>query len=122
MGKKVDDSVPDAALNEIASSVEMYICTAEPTDRADAIALSLIAARALGPGDYTIADGDASGRKVTVAAQASIPLTGTGTADHVALCTATLLKHVTTATPQLLTSGGTVSTPAYDASEFEDPV
>ena len=122
MVKKVDDSVPDAALNVIAGATEMYICSGvgEITNRADAIARSL-ADTTLTGGDFTLADGDVSGRKVTVAAQSNILVDTTGTAEQVALCTASLLLHTTDVTaPQLLTASNTVSTAAYD-HEIEDP-
>jgi hypothetical protein len=76
----------------------------------------------LGNGDYgAAADGDASGRKTTVASQTAIPVDASGTATHVCLAvvSSTRLKHCTTCTSQALTSGNTVTTPAYDV-EFLD--
>jgi len=120
MARLVDNSVLDAALNEIATATEMYICTAEPTSRANADSISVIPAHTLTGADFTNADGDVSGRKVTVAQQADLTLDATGTVNHVALCDATTLLYVTVCTSQLLTSGGTVTVPAFDI-EIADP-
>jgi len=112
MGKKVDDTVLDGTLDIIATATEIYICTAEPTDRANADTLSLIAAHTLIGGDFVNAD-DTSGRKVTIAEQADLAVDADGTATHVALCSATLLLLVTTCDSQGLSSGGTVTIPTF---------
>ena len=121
MAKKSDDTfidAPGADLDTNASA--MHVCSAEPTDRANAIATSL-ATVAMDAGDYSQADGDTNGRKTIVAQQAAISITSTGTATHVALIDATTrLIYVTTCTSQLLTSGGTVTVPAWDI-EIADP-
>ena len=120
MGKKVSDSVLDGACDKVAECVEQYICTADPADRAAAISTSLISANTLASGDFSKANGDASGRKVTVAEQANLSITASGTATHIALATAAELRLVTTCTAQALTSGGTVTIPAFD-DEYADP-
>jgi len=120
MGKLVSNDVLDAALNEIATSTEMYLCTAEPSSRANADSLSVIPAHTLTGGDFTNADGDTSGRKVTVAAQNSLTADASGTATHVALCDASTLLYVTTCTSQAVTSGNTVNIGSFDI-EIADP-
>lgn len=72
--------------------------------------------------DYTKANGDTSGRKVTVAAKSGVLVDVTGTATHVALVrsTDTTVRYVTTCTSQALTAGNTVNIPAYDI-EVLDP-
>lgn len=120
MGKLAVDAVLDGLLDIIATGVEMYICTSEPADRAAAISASLISAQTLDSGDYSKANGDSSGRKITVAEQANISVTGTGTATHIAICTGSALLIVTTCTSQSLTSGNTVTVPAFDC-EVADP-
>ncbi len=90
MGKYVNDAVLDAALDKIATADQLVICEDAPTTYAEAttdkgsdgVALGEIAVDA---GDFTKSDGDASGRKVTVAQQASIPVDVSGAWDHVAL-------------------------------------
>ncbi len=118
MAKAVDDSVLDAALDQIATSTVMHVCSAQPANFAGIAAVSL-ANVAMAGGDYVKADGT-TGRKVTMAAKSAIPVTANGTANHVALATGTVLKYVTTATAQALTSGNTVSTPAW-AVTLADP-
>ena len=71
-------------------------------------------------GDYTNADGDTDGRKVTVAAQNGLTADATGTVNHVALCDATTLLYVTTCVAQAVTSGNTVNIGAWDI-EIADP-
>lgn len=123
MAKKCDDSVLDALLAEIATATRLTVCSAEPASFADIsnVALADVTLTAgLGNGDYTAADGDTNGRKVTVAQQADIPIDTSGTANHIALDDGVTLQYVTTCTSQSLTSGGTVTTPAW-AVEVADP-
>ncbi len=121
MVKKADDTFLDSALDDIATNGTVYhINTAEPATRAAAISDSL-ATEALVGGDYTKANGDVSGRKTTIAQQAALSITTTGTATHVSIIDASArLIYVTTCTSQLLTSGGTVTIPAWDI-EIRDP-
>ncbi len=65
-------------------------------------------------GDFTKANGDTSGRKVTVAQKSSVAIHTTGTATHVVLLDASSLVYGTTCTAQSLTAGGTVTVPAWD--------
>jgi len=123
MGKKLDDSVLDAAGAELATATRMTVCSAEPANFAGIAAVALadvVLTAGIGGGDWTAANGDTSGRKVTVAQQADIPIDTTGDANHVAFDDGTVLLGVTTATTQSLTAGGTVTVPAIDA-EFADP-
>lgn len=71
--------------------------------------------------DFTLADGDVSGRKVTIAAQTGIAITLSGTANHVAVIDTVnkRLLHVTTMPGQAVTAGNTANTAAWDA-EFAD--
>lgn len=123
MAKSISNTVLDAALAVIATAITMHVTSAEPANFAGVAAVSLADVTLTagdGNGDYTIADGDTSGRKITVAQQADIPIDASGTATHVALVTADTLILVTTCTSQALTSGGTVTVPAFD-DELADP-
>jgi len=73
-------------------------------------------------GDFTIADGDNSGRKVTVAAKTGLPIHTSGTANYVATMddATRQLRDVTTTAAQALTAGGTVDTSAWK-HEIADP-
>lgn len=68
------------------------------------------------------ANGDTNGRKLTVAQQATITVDSSGTAQHIALADSanSKLLYVTTCTSQALTSGNTVTVPAWDI-EIADP-
>lgn len=123
MTKLLDNSVLDAALAEFATATRMTICSDAPANFAgiSAVALADVTLTAGdGNGDYTIGDGDASGRKVAVAQQADIPIDTTGEADHIAFDDGSTLLGVTECTPQSLTQGGTVTVPTLDC-EFADP-
>ena len=123
MGKAVSDDVLDAALAKIATCTRLVVCSAQPANFAGiaAVALADVTLTAgNGNGDYTIANGDTNGRKITVGAQSAFNVDASGTATHVTLDDGTTLHYVTTCTSQALTSGNTVSTPAWDA-ELADP-
>ena len=118
MAKYQNDLVLDAALAYIsANATEYYLCTAQPTDRATAISTAVVASMA--PTFTGPANGDTSGRKVTIDAESAVAVTASGTATHLALCSGTTLIYVTTVTSQGVSSGGTVNVPAWDI-EFAD--
>lgn len=124
MGKAIPDAVFDLALAEIATATRLVVCSGEPANFA-AIAGVALADVALtagdGNGDHTIANGTTSGRKLTVSEQAAFTVDTSGTATHVVLDDGTDLLAVTTCTSQALTSGNTVTVPAYRALEIADP-
>jgi hypothetical protein len=125
MGKATPDAVLDASLESIAESDTLYLCDAEPANFAGiaAVALADVAVTpGHGNGDFTIANGDTSGRKLTVGAQSDFEVDATGDADHIVLADAgnTLLKYVTTCPSQTVTDGNTASTAAFDI-EIADP-
>lgn len=121
MAKTVLDDVLDAALDEIALANIMTACDTLPTTRAEAITTYMLADIAMTPvTDFTIADGDTNGRKVTVAEKTGVTVDTTGTAINVALCDGTRLLYVTECTSQLLTATNTVDFPAWDI-EIADP-
>lgn len=121
MAKSVHDDVLDGAFDILDDANIMTACNAEPTTRTEAVTTFALADATMTPvTDFTKADGDASGRKVTVAAKATITVDTTGTATHVALCDGTRLLYVTTCTSQLLTASNTVDFPAWDI-EISDP-
>lgn len=125
MAKWANDAVMDAALDYIADNADLlHVCTTQPADYSGIAAVELASVALTagdGNGDYTIANGDTSGRKLTVAQQASISVTATGTAQHIALSNGSdTLIYVTTCTGQSLTSGNTVTVPAWDI-EIADP-
>lgn len=127
MGKWSVDTVMDNALSVIADNVNtLTVCTEQPGTVGSAIAQAsnLLARHTLSAGDFTIANGDSSGRKITIAQQTSIIVSATGNGNHVALCSvsagATTLYYVTTATSQELTATNTLTVNAFDI-EIADP-
>lgn len=125
MPVSADDYVMDGALARYAEAERIVITAGQPANYA-AVAAATLAAGAVTPGagngDFTLADGDVSGRKVSVAAQTGLSISASGDADHVCLVddTSSRLLGVTTCPTQALTSGGTVDTQAYDI-EVADP-
>lgn len=118
MAKATPDAVLDLMLINIALSDELFVCSGEPANYAGIAAVAL-ATVALTPGDgngdFVIAN-HTSGRKLTVAQQAAIPIDVTGTATHIVLAVGgatDVLKQVTTCTSQALVDTGTVTVPAY---------
>lgn len=124
MAKWANDAMMDDALDYVATGTRMVITSAQPANFAGIAAVALadvVLTAGVGGGDYTLADGDTSGRKLTVAQQASITIDTSGTATHVCIDDGTTLLYVTTCTSQALTAAGTVTVPAWDI-EIADPV
>lgn len=121
MAKSVHDDVLDGALNIIKNNANiMTVCSAEPTSRTEAVTTYALGDVAMVTGDFTNANGDTSGRKTTVASKTGVTVDASGTATHVALCDGSRLLYVTTCTSQVLTSGNTITFPAWDV-EIADP-
>lgn len=124
MGKAIHDDVMDAALGYIRDNAnEFVLLNADPgtsyTQAHSAYALGRITVNSA---DFTLANGDSSGRKVTMSAQSSIGLDETGNCNHFAINDTDNSKVllVTTVASQAVTSGNAASTPAFD-HEIPDP-
>jgi hypothetical protein len=124
MGKSIHDDVLDAALSYTKNNAtRISVCSTEPTTFTEAVTTYMLAIKTIADTDFTgPANGDASGRKITSNQHSGITVTNTGTAAHVALCDFddSKLLLVTTCTEQGLTSGNTVTIPAFD-DEIADP-
>lgn len=123
MAKFASDTVMDAALGIVDNATRLVVCSGQPANFAGIAALHLAdvtMTAGAGNGDYVLANGDTSGRKLTVQAQLAVPIDSTGTATHVSLDDGTTLLYVTTCTSQALTAAGTVDVPAWDI-EIADP-
>lgn len=129
MPKEVPDFILDAALDTVALGDSIRVLSAYTLgDTHATVVTNTIAQGALTPGDgggdFTIANGDTSGRKITISQQVDLSISTTATANHVAVVkdAATVSVNLVTTTPaQALTSGGTVTVNAYDY-EITDPV
>lgn len=111
MAKSVHNDVLDAALNVLKNNVTKRVaCSAQPTTYAEANVTYNLAAVTVASGDFTIANGDTSGRKVTIAAKTGVSVTANGTVTHEALIDTanSKLLFVTTVPSQGVSSGGTV--------------
>jgi hypothetical protein len=89
MSKTVNDDVLDAALDVVVVNADRVdVCEVAPSTYAEATSTYTLADETMITGegnDYNKADGDTSGRKVTVSAKNSITVEGTGMATHIAL-------------------------------------
>jgi hypothetical protein len=123
MAKTVSDTILDGAFDVLDQADLMTACSAQPTTFAEATSTYKLADVAMTPNtDFTKADGDTNGRKVTVAAKSAVAIDSSGTATYIALTksSGSVLLYVTTCTSQALTAGGTVDFPAWDI-EIADP-
>lgn len=123
MAKSASNLVLDAPADVIDQCDKQVACSAEPTTYTEANATFALADAAMTPDtDYTKADGDVSGRKVTMAAKNGVTVDTTGTATHIALIRTadTTLRFVTTCTNQPLTAANTMNFPAWKV-ETRDP-
>ena len=114
----ISNAALDSALEVIDNATTLHICSTEPASFAAVSGVSLGDAAVTFTGPV---DGDVSGRKVTVSAITTQPVTGTGTATYWALVDGTTL-YATGAldSPQGVVSGNTFSLAAFDI-EIRDP-
>lgn len=126
MGKLVADAVLDAALNHIKNNAtKLHVCSTQPTTYAEANATYQLASVVIDSSDFTgPANGDTSGRKVTIGAQSGMLVTASGTAAHIALTNGTdTLYYVTEIEPDTAlvdNDSNTCSTGAWKI-EIADP-
>ena len=124
MAKAIPDAILDKTLDEIATATKQVLCSAQPTTYAEANSTYALADVTLSGADFTKANGDTSGRKVTIAAKSSVLIDASGTGNHIALVRVSdsTLIYVTTCTSQAVTANGsnTVNMPAWDI-ELADP-
>jgi len=115
MGKQVNSAVLDAALQYIIDNAAVIAVT-KGNDSTSFSATDTLAATAIGSGNFGIATHE-SGRRLTITAPTDILVTASGSATEIQLATssastATVLL-TTTCTEQQLTTGNTVTVPAF---------
>ncbi len=110
MGKWVADQVLDGALAVISTATRMVAVNGQPESYAAAWN-GRLAEIALGSADFSIGQGETSGRRIVLSAKENATVLANGTADHVALLHTgdEQLLYVTTCPPQVLGAGGAVS-------------
>jgi hypothetical protein len=123
------DLVFDGALDVIATCVRVDACTTEPTTYTEATSTYTVGNYTLtagaGGGDWTIANGDTSGRKITLGAQSGNNGTGTGAADYLAFTRTSggnVLVAVIDGDGDTINNGSPWTLAAVDVAEFRDPV
>ena len=123
MGKVCSDSFMDAAHDWLQTNGTHMLVVGGSCFAASSatIASSALASATTASGDYAKANGDTSGRKVTIATHSACAIQQSGNAQHVCLidASAETVYYQTTCTSQALTSG-TVDVPAWDV-EILDP-
>jgi len=120
----VHNDVFDAALAEVATATAVHVCTAEPANHAGIAAVSVgsyTVTAGVGNGDYTVADGDTSGRKLTLGAQSGNNGTGTGAADFLAFTDGTTLLLTIAGDGDTVNSGSPFTIAATNVLELRDP-
>ena len=123
MAKQLHNDVFDAALAKIATCTHLNFCSSQPAAYANIAGVSLANVTLTagdGNGDYVIADGDVSGRKITVGAQTGMVPTGNGTVTYAVLDDGTTLLAANPITSQAITTAQVWDSPAFDI-ELTDP-
>lgn len=121
MPKVAPDAMIDASLDYVAGATVQHVCsTLDSTPTLAEVTAASLADVTMAGGDYTKANGDTSGRKITMGAKSGITVDASGTADHIALVDGSVVRYVTTCTSQVLTAGNTVNVPAWKI-EIADP-
>ena len=129
MAKFALDAIMDAALNEVVNNADqVVVCNGQPATYADATTDSgsggnALGEAAIGAGDFTLADGDTSGRKYDYGGTTGIDVDVSATADNVAFIDDTnsrLLVVTTISNSQSVTAGNTMDVQAFD-HEIQDP-
>lgn len=125
--KLVNDTILDQLLNGIASGTRIVLADDSSTVYANVDSTGdtrvLAWSSLLTTGNYTLADGDVSGRKVTIDSQSSVDVLRTGVPDNYYIIDTgnTRINLITTITStQQLTTGNKVNIPSVD-DEVRDP-
>jgi hypothetical protein len=107
----------DVMLNyAVSNGDELNICDTEPTTYTEAHTTYMLAQVAITGADYTLADGDTSGRKVTVAGQTGVTVTNAGTSAFAAIVdtAGSDLLLYSPCTAVALLAGNTINTTSFD--------
>lgn len=129
MTKYIHDDILDAIADAIiADGNKMTVCNAYPTTYAQASSTPassgyMLAEQTIDSGDFTKANGDSSGRKVTLAAQNIASADYSGDATHIAVIDTVNSKilAVTEMPSAAVTASDPFDTVAVDLAEVGDP-
>jgi len=119
MGKWQNDTVLDQALTYVKTNMdsgEIWVLNTSATDMTTASAAKL-AETVTASGDFTLANGSATGRSLVYTGASGVTVSTTGTANHLALTNgSSTLYWVTTVTSQALTATNTVTIPSFSGT------
>lgn len=117
----IPDLAMDAALDYIADADQWHMCVDAPDDYDDVTNHSKGYA-SVDSGDFTKANGDVSGRKLTIGAQ-SITASGDGTVNCMVLVksTSSLIKAIVACESKAVVTSSSYNTNAADIYETNDP-
>ena len=124
--KLTGDNFIDGAFEYLASNGSLLVVAADSSTSFAAVDSTgdtrVLAVHALTTADYTIQNGDASGRKVTISSQDSVDIVRSGTAENLYILDTgnSEILLVTSITTQALTTGNKVNIPSFD-DEIADP-
>lgn len=118
------DAMLDGSLDIIATCTRVSVCTAEPANFAGIAGVSIgsyTLTAGDGNGDWLIANGDTSGRKISLLAQSGQNASGTGAANFLAFDDGATLHYTTAGDGDTLNSGSPFTISQYDVCEIADP-
>ena len=118
------DAALDAALSYVPdNATTLYACSADPATFAEASATFALGSMPVVAGDFTVGDDDTPGRRLSFNGKTQAGgVTTTGTATHLAFCSAdTLLMAQSLGASQVLTSGNPLELPAGELFSIPDP-
>lgn len=102
MGVFISDAWLDAIADAISAGANrITVCAGQPSSLAVMNSSNRLAQTTLAPGDFTKANGDVSGRKLTTAQKPDITITAAGDADHVVIDDGTNMSIFTVTTKSL---------------------
>lgn len=116
------DAVIDGGLDYIAANTtRVHVCSAEPANYAG-IAAVLLAQYTVTSGNFTKANGDTSGRKITLGALSGNTATAAGNGSHIAFSNGSdTLYGVISGDGDAIANGQQVDIAAVDVWEIADP-
>ena len=125
MTKLIDDSILNAAFEELKSKAnKMTVCSAAPANyaAADNGGSVFLGDVIMASTDFTIVNGDVSGRKCKVQAMSNVNVDVSGDATHVCLLDTVNSKilYMTQCTAPTLSVGSSLTFPTWDV-EIGDP-
>lgn len=118
MPAKLTDAALDKTLDYLATCDLLTACSAEPTTFTEMNATFKLADAALTGGDWTKANGDVDGRKITRAAKNGVVVDTSGTATYLGygiVAGSVFVASVPLAASVVLTAAGTVD---FNAHKF----